>query len=164
MGWDEELGLPVLVEHELLQLRLQPFAERATSARTLSDLQAELAAHPNDEAVIGETRPETARLLGDRNTLPANGAPSDAQVRSADEQIEQLKTKLPSLIAGSAAYMAVIDQIVALTNVSSHEELVEQARQNIFTARDVDKASEGVLLTEGDREQFKAAANSVGLT
>jgi len=62
MGWDEELGLPVLVEHELLQLRLVelPGKLQVVGAGAELDLASSV---PEDAEPVGPTlKPDQSAL------------------------------------------------------------------------------------------------------
>jgi hypothetical protein len=52
MGWDEELGLPVLVEHELLQLRLVELPRDLQIVGAGAELNL-LAVDPQDAEPVG---------------------------------------------------------------------------------------------------------------
>src|SRR5262249_21761846 len=120
-------------------------------APTLSVLQEQLAARPDDPQLIEGVRAETARVLGTKDVLPADGSPSKNQTLDAYRQAREIDQELAKLVPGSKQYMALIDQKIALSRVAKHEQIVEEAQQGTFTARDVDKAAEGVIPTESGR-------------
>jgi len=110
----------------------------ATTAPSLSDLQAQLAVDPNNTNLIEQVRAETSRVLGEKDVLPADGSPSEQQVGRAD-QGQGLRAKLSSSIPGREPYMDLLDQIVALNRVTKHESSVLETQRQDFTLAHVDR-------------------------
>src|SRR5262245_29141113 len=63
---------------------------KVSDAVDLSDLQAQLAARPDDPQLIEAVRAETARVLGERDVLPADGSPSENQKIAAQKRIDEI--------------------------------------------------------------------------